>query len=172
MRCYIDASVYMDPLPQGSYVLIGWFVNRFFCPQEKTPFLCKFLQVHKFNLVVCGKLCSFHELHGQSHLSGHLAQFCSCFCSFGVQDGTMENKGNFVIIFLFSPLFVSSEQAYQKPKILWSFFFTFILGQQVIFNRSWRFANMLLAVVYYWPILLLVVVLLCARHNNMEQRKV
>lgn len=44
MQCYIDTSVYMDPRPQGSYVLIGWFLNRLFCPQEKPSSCVNFFE--------------------------------------------------------------------------------------------------------------------------------
>lgn len=44
MQCYIDTSVYIDPLPQGSYVLTGWFLNRLFFPKKKASCCVNFFE--------------------------------------------------------------------------------------------------------------------------------
>jgi len=44
MQCYIDTSVYIDPVPQGSYVLTEWFLNRLYFPKKKPSSCVNFFE--------------------------------------------------------------------------------------------------------------------------------
>ncbi len=117
------------------YLVLAYYYSNVVCGYLLFAFydinvVCGYLVfAYYYSNVVCGKLCvPFMNFMVKFILVVIWRSFAHVLDLLVWRMETMgEQRKTFCHIFIFT--FVSSEQAYQKPKLFWwSFFFTFILG--------------------------------------------